>query len=538
MIRSKVQIVTSLTCVVAWSGVAYAQFGRGGAEWMTNGGDAQRTYWIPSDLKISKASLQKPGFQYLWKTKLNNESVQLNSLTPAVLMDRYIGYRGFRSLAFVGGSANNVYAIDTDLNRIEWQHRISPSVPPAGSLNCPGGLTANIARETTAAYPLWDPVGGGLGPGRGAFATSDVGAPEQGAVTIATILAAGPPALAPPRRARPPAVIYAIDGGGMLHTRYISNGEEAEPPATFLPPNANAQGLIVLDGTAYAATHDCNGSATAIWAMELSSKQVSNWKPSAGTIIGVAGPAFGPDGTVYAATNAGELVALDAKTLQVKDNYATGGPAFSSTPVVFPFRGKTLIATASIDGVLHVLDSASLGGPGHKTPLFKTRAYSTKGEFVPGGLASWQSPDGTRWILAAAAGAPASTSGFTTVNGTITNGTIAAFKLTDSFTLQPGWTSRDLISPLPPTIINGVVFAVSSGEYRSGDASMSSAERARRSSPAVVYALDGATGKSLWDSGKTITSFVHSGGISGGAGQLYLQTYDQTIYSFGFPTEH
>jgi len=86
--------------------------------------------------------------------------------------------------------------------------------------------------------------------------------------------------------------------------------------------------------------------------------------------------------------------------------------------------------------------------------------------------------------------------------------------------------------------INGVVFAVSSGEYRSADAKMTTTQRAQKSSPAVLYALDITNGKSYWDSGKTIASFVHSGGLSGGASQLYLETYDQTIYAFGYWIEH
>ena len=106
---------------------SYGQFGRGSAEWMTAGSDAQRTNSIPADNKISAEKMRKGGFEFIWKAKVNNESVQLNSLTPAVLIDRYIGYRGFRSLAFVGGSANMVYAMDTDLNRIEWQKRLSRS---------------------------------------------------------------------------------------------------------------------------------------------------------------------------------------------------------------------------------------------------------------------------------------------------------------------------------------------------------------------------------------------------------------------------
>ena len=97
--------------------------------------------------------------------------------------------------------------------------------------------------------------------------------------------------------------------------------------------------------------------------------------------------------------------------------------------------------------------------------------------------------------------------------------------------------SRDLVSPLTPLVINGVVFAVSSGEFRGKDAKMT-AQRAQRSVPAVLYALDGDTGKELWNSGKTITSFVHGGGLSGGAGQIYLGAHDGTLYSFGFPIEH
>jgi len=66
--------------------------------------------------------------------------------------------------------------------------------------------------------------------------------------------------------------------------------------------------------------------------------------------------------------------------------------------------------------------------------------------------------------------------------------------------------------------INGVVFVLSGN-------------------PAILYALDGATGKTLWDSGKTIAG-IANGGLSGGASQLYLSTQDGTMYAFGFPIEH
>jgi hypothetical protein len=52
-----------------------------------------------------------------------------------------------------------------------------------------------------------------------------------------------------------------------------------------------------------------------------------------------------------------------------------------------------------------------------------------------------------------------------------------------------------------------------------------------------LYALDSASGRELWNSGNTITSFAR-GGLSGGGSQVYLGTYDSTLYTFGFPIEH
>ncbi|MGH9374274.1 MAG: PQQ-binding-like beta-propeller repeat protein, partial [Vicinamibacterales bacterium] len=95
-----------------------------------------------------------------------------------------------------------------------------------------------------------------------------------------------------------------------------------------------------------------------------------------------------------------------------------------------------------------------------------------------------------------------------------------------------------MTTPLTPVMFNGVVFAVSSGAHRgAADAKLSATARARRSVPAVLYALDPATGKELWTSGKTITSFAR-GGLSAAAGQVYVVTFDNTLYAFGIPMEH
>src|SRR5260370_19479371 len=123
-------------CAFLCMNVACAQGGRGGADWTAGRGDAQRSSWVRTDPKISGDSMRKPGFRVAWQIKLNVP------LTPAVLLERYIGYRGFRSLAFVGGSSDNAIAIDTDLGRVEWQKPLSASASTSapGSLGCPGGM--------------------------------------------------------------------------------------------------------------------------------------------------------------------------------------------------------------------------------------------------------------------------------------------------------------------------------------------------------------------------------------------------------------
>jgi outer membrane protein assembly factor BamB len=98
---------------------------------------------------------------------------------------------------------------------------------------------------------------------------------------------------------------------------------------------------------------------------------------------------------------------------------------------------------------------------------------------------------------------------------------ISAWKLEgDSPALQTGWTSAEMASPIAPIVVNGVVFAVSN------------------SPNAVLHALDGATGKELWNSGRTMNAAVRVGGLSAIGSQVYIGASDGMIYAFGFPIEH
>ncbi len=82
-----------------------------------------------------------------------------------------------------------------------------------------------------------------------------------------------------------------------------------------------------------------------------------------------------------------------------------------------------------------------------------------------------------------------------------------------------------MVSPLPPIVVNDVIFALSAGKDGSSNA--------------VLYALDPATGKDIWTSGSIIGSYATSGGgLAAGGTRVYVATHDGAQYAFGFPIEH
>jgi outer membrane protein assembly factor BamB len=109
---------------------------------------------------------------------------------------------------------------------------------------------------------------------------------------------------------------------------------------------------------------------------------------------------------------------------------------------------------------------------------------------------------------------------------------IAAFRLPAGNTPVPEqvWTSTGVAAPGAPIVLNGVVFVVSNGEAVAG-------ARVQRK-PSVLYALDAATGKALWNSGNAMSSFVPGVPLSAGDGQVYVVTADGMLYAFGVPLEH
>ena len=248
--------------------------------------------------------------------------------------------------------------------------------------------------------------------------------------------------------------------------------------------------------------------------------------------------AFTPDGTLIAAIGPGTttgdgkanaIVALDPKTLQLKDWFSQPSAEFVTGPTVLRHNNRDIVAAATKDGRVLLLDASSLGGSNHATPLVASKPFlDARASVSAEALASWQESAGTSWILLPARGPLAA--GVPAANGPVPTGAVVALKLVDAggaLSVEPGWVSHDLSSPATPLIVNGVVFTLASGAPSTGTGGTA----------AVLHAYEGATGKRLWMSGKVMTIPASPGSMWSGLGQIYVGMQDGTLHAFGFNDE-
>ena len=156
------------------------QVGRGTTEWLTAGGDAQRTFWVRADPKISVESLSKPGFELQWTQKFDNRNRGANGLLNGVTAN---GVTLFVPMSIVAGSSNSVYGIDNDTGYVVWQRKFDAAMP-AATAACPGGMTAGPTRIVSLEPPPITLALAGIeapGGGRaGQSYRSVIGEPGQG----------------------------------------------------------------------------------------------------------------------------------------------------------------------------------------------------------------------------------------------------------------------------------------------------------------------------------------------------------------------
>jgi outer membrane protein assembly factor BamB len=593
------------------TGVGFAQIGRTGSQWQTALGNAQRTSWLPTDDRISVPALSKPGFELQWKVKLGNRPRGVHGLGQGVTATGVTIFVPM-SLVTGSSNTMYAVDNDLGYVVWERQFDSPLPAASAYCPGCISGGATRIVPliETVTSRPAFGAGRGGAGyrsllgqPGEGvpvegrAAGAGRAGDPSpaanagRGARGAAPAVEAVPPP--PPaaqsgqaadripgssRRAdaqtdaermaeaygfgflfKPSGVVYVIASDGMLHVLGLPSGKDMQRPAPFLPANAKWSSPIAVGTTLYAATSgDCGGAPSAVWAIDLDNepKRVVSWKTGGGPVVGAV--AFTSNGTLIAAIGAGRvtgdgkanaLVALDPKTLQVKDWFSQPAADFVTGPTIIRHGDREIVAAATRDGRVWLLDATSLGGANHGTPLYVSKTVLGKGAVVSAdALAAWRvtapapaasapapqpaqpaATDGAQWILLPVAGRLAS--GMPSTNGTISNGAVLAMKMTDSggaLALEPGWVSHDLAAPATPLIVNGVVFTLATG---------APATASGQGTPAALHAYDGATGARVWTSGTAMTTFASPGSLWVGYGQVYVGGHDGTLHAFGFNDE-
>ncbi len=490
------------------------------AEWPTGSFDQQRDGWQRNESKLTVDTVKN--IRLLWKLKTNNQPMGMQSFREPVVVAGVHTAAGVKTLAIFGGSSNAVFAIDVDSGTLVWQKDLKWSSDKPLE---PGQGAGFICNNALTATPVVTPAG----------------AAQR--------------------------FVYVLTSDGYLHTMDPATGEEKELAIQMIPAiYGKAYGLNLVNNVVYTVTGQrCHGVLNELYAVDLTTKKAFSSTPGQGGIFGTAGPAIGSDGTIYFETGdgvynvaAGELsTTVQAYTsaddhLTLKDYYTPSNHAWltkrdldmNTTPVVFPYKGRDLLVGSGKEGRYFLMDSKSLGGPDHETPLYRSPLVSNKNvnfqtEGTWGSFASWEDKDGTRWVLAPIGGPVAVD--FPLSYGPTPNGGVIAFKVTEAggkTQLTPAWVSRDMMSAEPPVVANGVVFVLAAGEFTAQandeDGGLYTfEERIKRSIPAKLYALDAVTGKELYSSGEQIGSFLHQAGIAVAGGRVIFGTFDGTIYCFG-----
>ena len=498
---------------------AGAQGGASLGNWSTARNDAGHAGYQKAETVISKDSIGQ--FKYLWKIKLGAESKETQSYSEPLIVLRLINARGFKDLVVWAGT-EDLYAVDSELGTMVWAKHYDVKPSPCGTTNLASVMepppTINFgARRRPGAPP----------------------SPPQPPPMAATARRLG---VAPGGGGFGLRGIYVLTGDGYLHEQVLTTGADFAPPVKFLPGAGGVStGLSMSGKVLYTATKaGCAETQNAFWSINLASPDypVSSYHTKATVPLVAMGPTVGDGGVAYAVTGAGKIdvqadvyansiVALSSDT-KVNDWYAPSGSGelANVTPVAFTYKEKKLLAGPGKNGSFVLLDRESLGGADHKTPLAQTPAVFKANSDSVSALATWQDAGGNQWVLASVPGAVGAGIKFPSTNGAAPHGSIVAFKLDDAegkTSLTPTWISRDLINPAPPVIANGVVVVLSQGDAKT---------------PAKLFVLDAATGKELYSSGDTVTTYAHLAGVSVGDGHAFFVTHDNTLYSFGIGIEH
>lgn len=526
-------------------------------DWTSWGYDQERSGWNRGETTLSKANVSK--LTLLWNTELSTPpaDVVLSTLTAPIVVEGVQTQAGAKNLVLLLGADDTLFALDADAGKVLWQKTFhNPLVPQRPAT----WLCSNTAQDT----PVVD---------------------------------------------RQRGVVYLIASDGKLRALALADGAERMTPTDFIAPFSRAWSLNLIDNVVYTTNaRSCgnvvdgaiaaasvpvrgtNGTITRLEPGSISAMDVSDPAHPVATHFytsggrqsgpwGRGGVARAPRGIVTqtadglydpAAGAFGDtLLVLSPKAARLVDLFTPANQKYllardldfsSGSPIVFPFAGKTLIATAGKEGILYLLDADNAGGgaPDHSAYLYKSpllgndAALGTQpGQGMWGAMATYQNAEGKRFLYMPMWGPPSKTApAFAHDNGPIPNGSIMAFQLAEDqgkISALPLWTSPDMTVPDAPVVANGVVYAVQTGEQTlqaipaapgqprpvANPSTNGATFRATPVGNLILYALDAETGKPLYSSKKIIPGWTHFSEPVVALGKVFVVTHDAHLYAFG-----
>jgi outer membrane protein assembly factor BamB len=424
------------------------------SDWLMWGGSPERTDVNRNETQITRKNVGT--LELKWKTQIDKdlpEEIQSGAsmLTDPLVVTNVRTAAGTKTLVFTLSATNTLAALDASTGKIAWQRQFENKVKPVRNANWASCI------NTPTATPVID---------------------------------------------KQKATIYAVSADGTLHALGIADGEEKMPPTDFVPAFARSWSLNLVDGVIYTTVgrgcgQDDKGKTpkAGMLAIDLNDPKhpVSHFDTSEGRPGGVWGRAglvwsgnsmmgqtadgpFDPANNLWSQT----LLSLNPKTLTLKDYFTPPNLELintedldfgSGSSIAIAYQGRNYVVTGGKDGTLYILDANNLGGNDHRTPLFSLKTgndeLSYSGTGLWGALATVVNARGERWIYLPMWGPPSKEAKFAITNGDAPDGEIQAFRfeLKDGKpVLNPMWISRNMSVPDPPVVVNGMVFATSTGE--------------------------------------------------------------------------
>jgi len=228
------------------------------ADWLTFGHDPQRSGWAFAENQISLQNA--PGLTLKWKAPLKNEPKSLTALTVPVIASNVTTAQSVKTLVFVAGSSNHLFALDAETGVVVWTRTFDTLALPKNEdmWLCPQGINAT---------PTIDKAGG---------------------------------------------IVYAIALDGRLYGLDLGTGRIRFGPIQFVPPFSKNWSLSLVDGVIYTSiSQGCGSAQSGLYSMDVRNPfrplvrvLLVSERGTAG-IWGRGGPVIGADRRVYGMTGDG-----------------------------------------------------------------------------------------------------------------------------------------------------------------------------------------------------------------------------------------